>query len=302
MGSVDRRGFLKLGAGLGAGTALTAVGADVAVEREWLPGRARLHELLGMVGDPPVVPDQPVGPLANGQLSSPHAPGRRVGWSLLRPYDVSGALPVVIGLHGRGGRHDTMLTSLHVGEYLTDHVRRGGAPFAVATIDGFTSYFHPRAKGHDAGTDMGAVVTDDFLPLLARRPDLRVERVGFYGLSMGGYGALRLASVLGPDRVAAVVATSPAICRHFEDTRPGSFDDAADFAAYRLFGREDLLRGIPVRIDCGRDDPFHRAVAAYRDALDPEPAGGFSPGLHDNAFAMRELPGELRFLGDHLAR
>jgi len=299
---VRRRGFLRLGAGLGAGTVLTAAGAGVAFEREWVPGRARLHELLGLVGDPPVAPDQPVGPVVSGELSSPHAPGRVVGWSLLRPYGASGALPVVIGLHGRGGHHDTMLTAVHLGEYLTDHVRRGGTPFAVASIDGYASYFHPRAEGDDAGTDMGAVVIDDFLPLLVRRRDLRADRVGFYGISMGGYGALRLASVLGPERTAAVVATSPAIWEDYEDSSPGSFDDAVDFAAYTLFGREDQLRDIPVRIDCGRDDSFRRGVEAYRGALDPEPAGGFSPGLHDNAFAMRELPGALAFLGDHLGR
>jgi hypothetical protein len=229
---MNRRGFLRLGAGLGAGTMLTAAGAGVAVEREWFPGRARLHELLGLAGDPPEIPDQPeipdspdipdqpVGPVVSGELTSRHAPGRRVGWSVLRPYGVSGALPVVIGLHGRGGHHDTMLTAVHLGEYLTNHVRRGGTAFAVASIDGYSSYFHPRTQGVDAGTDMGAVVLDDFLPLLARRRDLRAERVGFYGISMGGYGALRLASVLGPDRTAAVVATSPAICVDYADTRP----------------------------------------------------------------------------------
>jgi pimeloyl-ACP methyl ester carboxylesterase len=132
--------------------------------------------------------------------------------------------------------------------------------------------------------------------MLGQRKDLAVDRIGFYGFSMGGYGSLRLASILGQERVFGVVATSPAIWENAGDTPRGSFDDPDDFREHTLFGHEDLLTDIPVRIDCGIDDPFHRGVAAYRKALDPEPSGGFSPGLHDSDFAMRELPGALAFL------
>ena len=299
---MDRRGFLRLGGGLAAGGALAVGGAGYSVEREWLPGRARMHQLLGMVGDPPVIPKARVGPLVTGELSSSRSAGRAVGWSVLRPYGVRGRLPVVLGLHGRGSNHSRFIRTLHLGEYLTDNVLRGHTPFAIVTVDGFNAYFHPRGKGEYAGTDMGAVVLEDLLPMLARRRDLEleVERVGFYGFSMGGYGSLRLASILGPERVFGVVATSPAIWEDSGDSPRGSFDDAADFREHTLFGREGLLADIPVRIDCGRDDPFHPGVAAYRKALDPEPSGGLSPGLHNSDFAMRELPGALAFLSDHL--
>lgn len=301
---MDRRGFLRLGGGLAAGGALAVGGAGYSVEREWLPGRARMHQLLGMVGDPPVIPKARVGPLVTGELSSSRSAGRAVGWSVLRPYGVRGRLPVVLGLHGRGSNHSKLIRTLHLGEYLTDNVSRGHTPYAIATVDGFNAYYHPRGKGEYAGTDMGAVVLEDLLPMLARRRDLEleVERIGFYGFSMGGYGSLRLASILGPERAFGVVATSPAIWEDSGDSQRGSFDDADDFREHTLFGREDLLAEIPVRIDCGRDDPFHRGVVAYRKALDPEPSGGFSPGLHNSDFAMRELPGALTFLSDHLDR
>jgi len=299
---MNRRGFLRLGGGLAAGGALAVGGAGYSVEREWLPGRARLHQLLGMVGDPPVIPKARVGPLVTGELSSSRSAGRAVGWSVLRPYGVRGRLPVVLGLHGRGSNHSRFIRTLHLGEYLTDNVRRGHTPYAIVTVDGFNAYYHPRGKGEYAGTDMGAVALEDLLPMLARRRDLEleVERIGFYGFSMGGYGSMRLASILGPERVFGVVATSPAIWEDFGDSPRGSFDDADDFREHTLFGREDLLAEIPVRIDCGRDDPFHRGVAAYRKALDPEPSGGISPGLHNSDFVMRELPGALAFLSDHL--
>ena len=299
---MDRRGFLRLGGGLAAGGALTLGGAGYSVEREWLPGRARIHQLLGMVGDPPVIPDARVGSLVEGELSSSRSAGRAVGWSVLRPYGVRGRLPVVLGLHGRGSNHAEFIRSLHLGQYLTDNVRRGHAPYAVVTVDGFNAYYHPRAQGEYAGTDMGAMVLEDLLPMLGRRKDLAldVDPIGFYGFSMGAYGSLRLASILGPERVFGVVATSPAIWEEADDGPRGCFDDAEDFREHTLFGREDLLAEIPVRIDCGRDDPFHRGVAAYREALDPGPAGGFSPGLHNSDFAMRELPSALSFLSDHL--
>jgi dienelactone hydrolase len=302
---MDRRGFLRLGGGLAAGGALAVGGAGYAVEQEWLPGRARLHQLLGMVGDAPVIPDVRVGPIVSGELSSARSAGRAVGWSVLRPYGVRGRLPVVIGLHGRGSNHTKLIDSLHLGEFLTDNVRRGHPPYAIVTVDGFrSSYYHPRDTGEEAGTDMGAVVLEDLLPMLARRKELelQVDRVGFYGYSMGGYGSLRLASILGPERVSGVVATSPAIWKDADDSPAGSFDDADDFREHTLFGHEDLLAGIPVRIDCGSDDPFHRGVAAYREALDPEPAGGLSPGLHNSDFAMRKLPAALAFLSDHATR
>lgn len=295
---MDRRGFLRLGGGVTAAGALGLGGTAYAMEQQWLPGRAKLHQLLGQTGDPPRIPDQPVGELVTGELATNRAGGRSVGWSLLRPHGVTAPLPVVIALHGRGGHHDTMLRSIHLGAYLTDSVRRGNAPFAVASVDGFDSYFHPR----EDGSDLGAVVIDDLLPMLGRRTDITGDKVAFYGMSMGGYGALRIASLLGPERTAAVVATSPAIWRDPDDAPPGSFDSREQFEEHTLFGRQDLLRGIALRIDSGNDDPFRPGVEDYRDSLDPTPEGGFSPGLHDADFAMRQLPAALDFLSEHLTR
>ena len=53
------------------------------------------------------------------------------------------------------------------------------------------------------------MLTDEFVPLLADH-GLVTTAIGLYGFSMGGYGALRLAGILGPARVAAVVAVSAA--------------------------------------------------------------------------------------------
>ena len=139
------------------------------------------------------------------------------------------------------------------------------------------------------------MVVEEFLPLLADH-GLDVSRLGFLGWSMGGYGSLRLAGKLGADRVAGVAAVSPALWHEYADTSPGAFDDAADFADATVFGRQDTLDGIPVRIDCGEGDPFYAATRDYVAGFDTPPAGGFEPGDHDVGYWRRMAPQQLRFL------
>jgi hypothetical protein len=55
-------------------------------------------------------------------------------------------------------------------------------PFALASVDGGESYWHPRDSGEDA-----AAMLDEFVPLLACH-GLDVRPLGFLGRSMGGFG------------------------------------------------------------------------------------------------------------------
>ena len=166
----------------------------------------------------------------------------------------------------------------------------------MASVDGGDTYWHARDDGEDAGT----MVVEEFVPMLAGR-GLDVSRVGFLGWSMGGYGSLALAGRLGPDKVAGVAAESPALWHRFEDTAPGAFDDAEDFAAATVFGRQHNLTGIPVRIDCGKSDPFYEATRDYVSGFKRRPAGGFQPGDHDISYWRRRAPDQLRFLADCLS-
>ena len=169
-------------------------------------------------------------------------------------------------------------------------------PFALVTIDGGDAVnWHARANGDDPV----AMITDELLPQLAAR-QLTTERLALWGWSLGGFGALHLAGVLGAERVAAVVATSPALWRGFDETMPGTFDDAADFARVDLFGRTGQQAGIPVRIDCGKSDAFAERARDFRAALATTPAGGLTPGCHDNAYWTRMVPEQLAFIGRRL--
>ena len=84
---------------------------------------------------------------------------------------------------------------------------------------------------------------------------------------MGGYGALRLAVDLGPERVSAVVAASPAVWRDASDARPDGFEDEEEYERYSVMDEQDQLGGIPVRIDCGTGDPLYREVEALVDGF-----------------------------------
>jgi pimeloyl-ACP methyl ester carboxylesterase len=144
------------------------------------------------------------------------------------------------------------------------------------------------------------MVTDELLPRLGEL-GLRTDRIGLIGWSMGGYGALRLAGLLGPSRVAGVAAVSPALWTDPGSASRSGFDDAAEYRRYSVMDDQPTLDGIRVRVDCGRSDPFADAVRVYRAGFPHPPSGGFSFGTHDRGYWRRVLPAELEFLGGSLA-
>jgi predicted esterase len=274
----------------GAGVAAAAVGVDEGV----LPGRSWLYRHFGPQGTPGVVPAVAPGRSLSGSFVSQARLGETCGWTIGFPPGQGPDLPVAVVLHGRGFDHTAAFDpgSLGLDRFLAVAVQQGARPFALAAVDGGDTYWHAR----DSGEDSGRMVLSEFLPLLAEH-GLDVRRVGFLGWSMGGYGALSLACRLGPDRVAGVAAESPALWHDLDDTAPGAFDGAEDFAAATVFGREHELDGIAVRIDCGEGDPFYAATRDYVDAMSDPPAGGFEPGGHDLCYWRRMAPAQLRFLG-----
>ena len=232
------------------------------------------------------------GRVVSGSFVS-QARGRRVGWSIAYPPGSRAGLPVVVVLHGKGGDHTVAFGQHRLGldRALARVVHAGGTPYALASVDGGNTYWHHRRDGEDAA----AMVVEELLPLLHRRR-LDVSRIGLLGWSMGGYGGLRLAGVLGPERVAGVTAMSPALWHRYADAAPGAFDDAADFARNAVLGRQRRLDGIRVRIDCGESDPFAAATRDYRAGFAHPPAGGLEPGGHTPAYWRRTAPVQLRFL------
>ncbi|RMI28396.1 alpha/beta hydrolase-fold protein [Nocardia stercoris] len=235
------------------------------------------------------------GQIVSGEFVSAARGGATCGWSLAYPpVQVNGPLRVAIALHGRWATHNDAFAGLGLDSALAQVVSAGTPPFAIAAVDGGDGYWHPRNSGEDAG----AMVTAEFLPVLAGL-GIDTSRIALLGWSMGGYGALWLASQLGPGVVASVAAESPALWHSFGESAAGAFDDADDFAAHTVFGREAALSGIPVRIDCGTSDPFYNATLDFVGGLSPAPAGEFPDGGHNADFWRSMAPAQLQFIGSH---
>ena len=220
--------------------------------------------------------DRPPGvDLQEGTLSSRFWPGQAVRWRLARPagqHSVAAPQRLVVALHGHGGDADWAFDSVHIER----HVASSG--LAVATVDGGDFYWHARRSGIDPGN----LVVQDLLPLLAGK-GLATGRIGLIGWSMGGYGALLLASRLPPSRVAGVVGTSAALWQSSGDTAAGAFDDRSDFARNDVFSRRADLGRVPVRLDCGSDDPFIVANRAFARGL-PKALATFDSGSHTEEY------------------
>ena len=293
---MGRRQVLVGGAAL---VVVGAVGGFGLVETGVVPGKRVFDVAFGACGDQAPTPVSSSGPLVSGSFVSTACSGIEVGWTVAYPPGVSASakLPVCVALHGRGGDHSWPFAGLDLQYFLADAVTDRGVPaFALAAVDGGDkTNWHRRQSGDDPL----AMITDELLPLLAAR-GLSTVRIGLWGWSLGGYGALLLASALGSQRVAAVVATSPALWETFGATGPGTFDDEADFTANSVSSRLAQLERLPLRIDCGRDDPFAMPVRRLRAAVQPTPAGGLSAGCHDEAFWTRSAAPEIDFLGQHL--
>ena len=291
---VTRRQFLISGGIVVAG--LAAAGAV-----GWRSWRVRdaWYRFSGAYGEPGAPPPAYGVTYADGELPSVHldAPA---SFAIAYPPGVKPdgtaavrKLPVLICLPGRGRSPGEVLRGgLRFGDYVADAIeKRGVTPFAVAAVQASDTYWHPRESGDDAM----AMLVDEFIPFVRRELALGGP-LAVMGWSMGGYGALRAAE-LHPQRFRGVCAVSPALWRSFDAGVGDAFDSAEDYVANDVYTGVGRLRGMPVRLDCGRQDPFYEAALAFAEALPEPPAGGFEPGGHNDAYWRRVAPAEVDFVG-----
>jgi dienelactone hydrolase len=286
---LSRRAALRLGAGAVVGAAgIWTFGA--LVDPTQVPADPSPFEPAAPVPPPPpVAAPTPLPTKVSGSFVSAARGGVQTNYIIARPPGITGPLRPVIALHGvRGSAKQVM--SFGVEEGLAAMVSAGRPPFAVVAVDGGDTYWHRRAGGEDAGS----MVLNELIPMLSTM-GLDTTRVGFLGWSMGGYGALLLGARLGPARCAGICAVSPALYQSYTASTLGAFDSYDDWTRNTVFG-SPALASIPLRIDCGNDDRFAPATHQFIAQLRTPPAGGFSPGGHDEAFWRQQLPGELAWL------
>lgn len=198
--------------------------------------------------------------------------GRRGDLTLFVPPDAPRGLPLVVLLHGvqgshwewtgRAGAHRTALEMITSGRI---------RPVVIAMpSDGLwgdgSGYLPHEGARYDRW------ITEDVVEAAHLAVDALTPTSPRFlaGLSMGGYGALRLAS-LHPDRFRGASGMSSITC--FADLLTFVSESEADYAARNvardvlevmLANRERLPA---LRFDCGRDDPLVSANRALRDAL-----------------------------------
>ncbi|MGO4703013.1 alpha/beta hydrolase [Dyella sp. 2RAB6] len=218
------------------------------------------------------------------------------------------ALPIVVLLHGVYGSH--WAWALKGSAHLTAArliAARSLPPVALLMpSDGLWG----DGSGYVAHDDHDAErwIMDE-IPALAREliPACSADSpLLLAGLSMGGFGALRLAAKY-PRRIAAAAAhsavTEAAMFDDFiEDARDGWSQAPID---HSILAALAATPGIPppFRFDCGLDDPLleanrelHRAL--QRTGIAHHYAEG--PGGHDWPYWTRALADTLRFFGDVL--
>ena len=293
---VSRRALL-LG-GLGA-AALAVSGTAFAVEENVVPGRIRLAELTGRCEIDATPAASRPGVVTSGSFAS-SARRRTVGWSVATPPGIAlDGLPVALVLHGRSEDHTAPFAHLRLQDFLAASVLGSGRPFALASIDGGDTYWHPRRDGDDPI----AMLDDEYLPLLGSL-GLRTDGIAVMGWSMGGYGALLLARQSHRQRlkthIVAAAAASPALFASYRHSAAGAFDDDADFATFGALATEPDVGTTPLYVSCGTDDAFATETKLYRMNVSPTPAGAIGRGCHTAGYWRSIAAEQIRFLAAHL--
>jgi enterochelin esterase-like enzyme len=198
-------------------------------------------------------------------------------------------LPVCLVLHGRGDDHRAAVRLLHLDRALATITREGAPRIALVAVDGGDhTYWHRRSDGDDPQQ----MITAELLPRLAAA-GLGTGRVGLFGWSMGGYGALLLAETLRAPRIAYVAVDSPALWLAPGASAPGAFDDAADFVRNDVFAGRPRLAGIPVRVVCGNSDPFVQATRQFVQRVPDLVAAVYPNGGHTGELWSATAPAQL---------
>jgi S-formylglutathione hydrolase FrmB len=144
---------------------------------------------------------------------------------------------------------------------------------------------------------------DEAIPEAVSRLHADPRRIAIGGISMGGFGAFDIAHLL-PSAFCAVGGHSAAMWLRAEDTAPGAFDDAADFArndliAFARAGGRQPWGNARLWIDGGTDDPFRVADEAFAAALGI-PMHHWSGG-HNSDYWYPHFRDYLRFYADALS-
>ncbi|WEV40254.1 alpha/beta fold hydrolase [Lactobacillus sp. ESL0681] len=126
--------------------------------------------------------------------------------------------PVLYMMHGVDGNHRNLLERFNSQQILDGLIHRKNEKMIVVFIDGFNSFYINQKNG---GMQMESAIVDDLIPTINKlyktKTDPNSTAIG--GISMGGYGAARLALKY-PTIFNKAVLISPAVWRHLPKDNP----------------------------------------------------------------------------------
>ena len=250
---------------------------------------------------------------------------RAVPYCVLLPpsYDADKArrYPVLYFLHGIGENEQALLNSggWDLIQDLWDQKQMG--EFVIAAPAGGRTFFMNSRDGKVRYQDF---LMREFLPYIEGHYRIRAGRHarGIAGISMGGYGALRL-GLLFPQTFAAVSANSPALIAklpNIEMAAPGdsnilarvlgsAFGNPFDRAFWERDNPFTIVRngprpvGLKIYFDCGTEDSygFNVGAQAFHELLVSRHIPHefhLYPCAHDWSYFAQHFPASLEFQSD----
>jgi S-formylglutathione hydrolase FrmB len=191
------------------------------------------------------------------------ARGKWTRYNVILPDEGEGPFPVLFQLHGLSDDCDAWLERSN----LVRHV--AGMPLVVALPDGGTHmYSNWRSSGRLGKANYESLIIDDITAHLQRHFHVTDGPWAIGGLSMGGYGALKLGMKY-PDRFASIYAHSSKIDWRNTELDLSLIVDPDDLDllvhAERVMQRE---RQPVLSFDCGTEDRLLEENRQFHEDLD----------------------------------
>jgi predicted esterase len=177
---------------------------------------------------------------------------------------------LLVLLHGRGAGPEQFLSNQFFAA-----LSPSDSPVVVLLNGGDHGYWHDRSRVKWASLVLDTAIPD------ARRRFHTTGKIAIGGISMGGYGALHIAT-LRPKLFCAVGGHSAALWHRASAAAPGAFDDAEDFNRNNVFTAASKLKRLPVWLDVGDQDSFKAADGDLARRLSV--LLHIYPGGHDSAY------------------
>jgi S-formylglutathione hydrolase FrmB len=216
----------------------------------------------------------------------------------------TGPFAVLYLLHGYSDDHTVWSRRTSIERYAE------GLPLIIVMPDGGNGFYVNAQQGFTYDT----AITQDLIGYVDRMfpTDARRERRVVGGLSMGGYGAVKLA-LSHPDLFCAAVSHSGALAfGHLPPSEPrpdftaihGEQPQGGPYDLFALVERADRARLPALRIDCGVDDfliESNRAFHAHLETLGIPHEYAEFPGAHTWAYWDEHVQEALAFFAPILS-